>query len=440
MLGGTSKIALAGAVLIATLALAPSALAEPKVDGIFPLKSEIGQNNKLVTGPDGNIWLTLSSAEADFAKLTPSGDVEELEVDDVAFPKGIAVGPEGRLWVTQNERLVSFEPEEPNDTHEKFDLAAIKGESSIVAGPDGNLWVAGDGAVLRVDPDDAANPTEFKIAGLSPRDIDVAGGSIVVADTGVNRIVTLTTAGAQVDYSVGAKVQGLAGSPDGLIGFSQPDSKEVGLLAPQGTPQLFPQGEDPFGVAYGPDGAFWIVRAVGGGLTRLSATGQLSLLNGLPATSNVSARQIAAGPNNTLWVTLVNPANPGAVARVSGVELPPLPSPNPPGVVTVKAGPAVPDTRLENGPKAVVRTARKRAVVKFRFSSNLPGSRFQCALTRLRKGRKPAPPRFGRCSSPRTYARGAGRYRFEVAAVRDGLADGTPARRTFRIVRLRHSG
>src|SRR4051794_10106167 len=50
------------AALAASLVLAAPALGAPAVNGIFKLGSEIGTNNKIVTGPDGNVWFTLESA------------------------------------------------------------------------------------------------------------------------------------------------------------------------------------------------------------------------------------------------------------------------------------------------------------------------------------------------------------------------------------------
>src|SRR5712671_3951290 len=105
-----AAILVPAAIFAAGLAASSSASAAPHVDGAFPLKAELGANNKIVAGPDGNIWLTVSDATNDVARITPAGAVTEFDLENVTSPSGIAVGPEGRLWVTQNEGVASFAP------------------------------------------------------------------------------------------------------------------------------------------------------------------------------------------------------------------------------------------------------------------------------------------------------------------------------------------
>ncbi len=115
---------------------------------------------------------------------------------------------------------------------------------------------------------------------------------------------------------------------------------------------------------------------------------------------------------------------PGVVVRVSGLE--------PPTATTV-----VPNTTIAKGPHKVVRTRHRTAKVAFRFRSSVQGAKFECALTRVRKGRKQAKPSFKACKSPRVYRLRPGGYRFWVRAVANGATDATPAKRSFRVVRVR---
>ena len=104
----------------------------------------------------------------------------------------------------------------------------VTSNAPIVAGPDGQMWVAASNNVVHFSPaDPEGSKGSFPVEGLQPRDIDVAGSLIVVADAGKPRIVTLTTAGAvQPDFVIGNKgvgaAQGVAGSPSGQIAFSDP--------------------------------------------------------------------------------------------------------------------------------------------------------------------------------------------------------------------------
>jgi hypothetical protein len=88
---------------------------------------------------------------------------------------------------------------------------------------------------------------------------------------------------------------------------------------------------------------------------------------------------------------------------------------------------AAPETTIDRAPPGVTRTAKRRAVVSFSFSSSRPRPRFSC---RLDKGR------YLPCTSPWRVRAGIGRHRFEVYATDAlGNVDPSPARRFFRIVR-----
>jgi hypothetical protein len=207
------------------------------------------------------------------------------------------------------------------------------------------------------------------------------------------------------------------------------EPKQIGLFTPPGAPLLVSvKGEDPFGITLGIDGAYWSAEGTNDKLLRVTTDGQLSSLPGFAKGSR--PRQIAAGPNDTLWVSLEETKK---IARVSGLEPPPKPggAGNPPPTT-------VPETKIDKGPKGKVKTRRKRARVKFRFSSTSAGASFECRLEKAaRKGAKAAKVvPFGSCSSPKKYKLRPGRYHFEVRAVLGGAVDPSPATRSFRVVRL----
>lgn len=416
------------AVLVAML-LTPSATAAPTVDGEFDVPG-LGSNNKLVEGPDGNMWLTLDGVGRDVAKITPSGEVTEYDLEAVT-PSGIAVGPEGRIWTTRNGAVISFDPADPVGSKDLTPIASIGTQHSIVRGPDGNLWVATNERLVQVPPAAPGTAKDFSVPGLAPKDIDVAGSLLVVAD--FERILAATTSGTTTEFKVSGQAQGVAGGPDGQYAFTQPVNtpKEIGLLSPTAAPiVLSAEGTDPFGIALGADGAYWSAEFIFDGLTRLSADGQLSGLTGFATGSG--PRQIASGPDNTLWVALETTKK---VGRVSGVD--------PPPVLISSESVTLLRTRITRGPRGRVVTRRGTRFVRFRFVSPNAGARFQCRLRsfprkkRAKVSRRRARARFGSCRAPKKYRLRRGRYRFEVRAVLNGAADRTPARRSFRIVRKR---
>lgn len=450
MRGLAPKLCAVAAALAASLALAASAVASPAVSGIFELKTELSSNNKIVAGPDGNVWFTLESATKDVGMITPAGVISEYELPKIENPVGIAAGPGGKLWVVATGKTTSFSTGDPKGSEETFESALINAEPNIVLGPDGLMWVASNNKVAHFSP--TATTGSFKevtLKGeLSPKDIDVAGALIAIADNNATekRIVTFTTAGVQEDFAIKGASQGLAGAPSGQIAYSDPGAspEQSGLITPPNPAQAFEMLGDPFGATYGADEAFWIVRFMKGDLARVTPSGATTFLPGLPAET---ARQIAVGPNGTLWVTMQKKegVTGPAIARITGVEPPSTTTPSgpgpQPGPVPSGPGPVVlPQTVLGKGPKKVVKTTGERASVRFTFSSTTAGAGFECSLGRRVKpqGKKArfVGQAFKGCKSPKGYRLKPGRYRFQVRAVSGGSRDSSPAQFGFKVIRV----
>lgn len=402
--------------VVAVPALTSPALADPHLDGTFPV-SDVGTNNQITTGPDGNIWVTLQGAK-DVARITPAGVVTEFDAANMAAPIGITTGPDGNLWVTQTGGVARFAPADPTSAV-KFPLADITDPRAITAGPDSNLWTASGNKVLRIPPANPAASTSFAATGVAGARWITAGtdGSLWVADFGGQQIVRVTTAGAGTPFPTGGGPQGIAGGPNGQVAFADPGTnpQTIGRITTTVQTTAVPQ-TDPFGVAYASDGAYWIAQFAADGLGRLTPDGQYT---SLPLGAGSGPRQITRGPNDTLWVTLDTAEK---IARVSGVTVP-----APPEGVPPTAPPAQVTTQLRKKPKKTVRTPRQKAKVTFRFRGS-SGATFQCRLD-TRKWRS--------CTSPASYRLRPGTHRFAVRAVLAGVADASPATWRFRIKRVR---
>jgi virginiamycin B lyase len=433
----TTALVLATAALLGTAAAASAA---PAIDGQFPLAAPVETNTKIAAGPDGNIWVAVHGAANDVARVTPSGEVTEFELEGIEFPTGIAAGPEGKMWVTATNKVASFSPSDPKGSSKAFTVLDVESNSPIVAGPDGQMWFAASEKVDHFSPSEPEKTTPISVPGLSPRDIDVAGSLIVVADAGKPRIVTLTTAGVvQPDFEIGhggvGASQGVAGSPTGQIGFSDPGAnpESIGLITPPNPAQEFERDGDPFGAAYGSDHAYWFALFGGAspaGAERLTSTGDRTSLGGLK--TGFGARQITAGPGNTMWMTAENNTeNEYEVVRISGLEPPAAAEP----ISQPKS--KAPDTKIGKGPKKTVKTRGKTAKVTFKFSSSDAGAKFECALVTIRKGKKAPTPKFKGCKSPKKLSLKPGKYRFSVRAVLNGAADPSPASKAFKVVHVK---
>jgi virginiamycin B lyase len=432
---------LLAATAFGVLALCVPALAAPHFDGTFETPEFDGSNAKIAPGPDGNMWMPVSEGELDVIRIAPDGVVTPFKLGpEIEDPVGIAAGPDGRIWITATNKIGSFMPADPEGTFEVDNVASITSNSPLVAGPDGQMWAAASDNIVHWDPAAPEKAEAIAVAGLQPKDIDVAGSLLVVADF-APRIVTMSTSGVEVDYTIGnfdeglneqqGSSQGVAGAPSGQIAYSQAGSapEQVGLITPPNPAQAFERDGDPFGVTLGSDQAFWVALAVAGGLQRLLPDGTSTFVPGLP--EKYFARQIGAGPNNTLWVTLQpeSGTDPYQVARYSGLE---------PPVEPISGNDGFPNTKIKKGPKGKVKTRKAKAKVKFSFSSGAKGAKFECALTKKKKGKKKAPkPKFKPCKSPKTYKLKPAAYKFAVRAVAGGRADPSPATRSFKVIRAR---
>src|ERR1700712_330930 len=137
------------AVFVALLALAASAPAAPAVTGSFTLQSPLGGNNKLVEGPEGNIWVTLGAEKNDVAMITPAGSFKEFDLGEGVKEPGGIVSAAGKLWVpTKENGILSFLPSNP-ESKKEFTIPGLENSSPLGLGPDGDFWAAAEEEVFR---------------------------------------------------------------------------------------------------------------------------------------------------------------------------------------------------------------------------------------------------------------------------------------------------
>jgi virginiamycin B lyase len=416
MLGmNRSSLARRAALAAAALALLPAtASAEPKLDGEFAVSS---QPQYLTTGPDGNVWVALQDR---VAKVAPDGTVTEYDPQKVTFPKGIATGPDGNLWVTQSNGVARFSPADPLAA-ESFQVAAIGDPRSIVTGADGNLWTASGDQVVKIPPGNPTGFTAYPVTGMSARGIASGGdGSLWVADFGGQRVLSVTTAGVATPYGAGGGVQEVAAGPGTQVAYANPGASphHVGRVVPGGTPQKTDVGTtDPFGIAFGPDGAYWFAEFGTSSIGRLTVDGQVTRLTGLEQGSG--PRYLTAGPANTLWVSLQTS---NEILRITGVEAPP------------QATTPLPADTVAPTISRLSASARR---VRFTLSE---GATVRIQVRRLAHGKR----RLVRSVPARPMAAGAGRVRLRKLrpgryvlrlSAKDAAGNATSARLRFRVKR-----
>jgi streptogramin lyase len=391
------------ATAAALAAAAAPAVAAPAVDGEFDLS---GSPGRLAAGPDGKMWVLLSSGDNEIASLAADGTVQGFDVPVLSAGVGITAGPGGSMWVTRNGKLVRFDPAAP-DQAEEFTVNQIQQPTDIVAGPDGKLWTASGEDVLRVDPASPTTPDEFTVPGLSANGIAISGDKVWVAGGNAKVVVSMGLDGVADDpIDVGQDgdnggPQGIAAGPGGQVAYTNPGAQAHRLGRLGGPAQgLTPTGQvDPFGIAFGTDGAYWVANFNSTTIGRLTPEGQYTTLDGFSA----GPRRIAAGPGNTLWVSLEQADK---IARVSGVVAPAPPAQPPaqpptggdtqaPAVSGLAVAKRTLKLTLSEAGTIKVRIDRRRAkaaggkrwrVVRVRTSAGVAGEN-AVKLGKLRKGR-----------------------------------------------------
>ncbi|HEY1597458.1 MAG TPA: hypothetical protein VGF74_18815 [Thermoleophilaceae bacterium] len=335
------------AALIAVSVFVPAAHATPTLAGTFPPAGLSGQPKRITAGPDGNVFFVIegSGDNKQIGKITPDGTVTEYASPNNDPLIGITAGPGGAIWATAIGKVVKMPPSDPS-TGQDFNDANIGALSEITVGPDENLW-AGDATngVVKIppgNPGSAGGDQDFTgvLAGQALGLTAGGDGNIWIADNTGNpntsQIVRVNTSGVVQGTPTPAgntlQQSELAAGPPGQVVFTEPIGgtipERVGRMDYSGNVQFtdMPNGlGDPIGIVFGNDGAYWIANFGANAVRRMTPAGDVTSPIDLGAGSG--PRQIAKGPNDTLWVSLETSQK---IAKITGVSAPPVPPPPPP--------------------------------------------------------------------------------------------------------------
>src|SRR3954452_18801035 len=318
------RLLLPASVAAALLLVPAGADADPTLSGMSPVT---GTPGRIAQGFDGNDWVAIFRAE--LGRVAPDGTVTEfpspggVEIQGLTSGPSTAGGPDNRIWLSYNGGVAAWNP--ATNTAQNFPIAKITAAQGIAKDAGGNLWVVDSSDGLTEVGPDGTKIQDVAVAGSGGRDIALGSdGRLWWADFAAGAIRATTTANPAVTttYATGGGPQGIGAGPAGQLAFANP-SNAVGRISTAGDVQpTSTPATDPFGVAYGADGAYWIAQFNTQSLARLTPDGALTTPIAFPAGSG--PRRIAAGANNTLFVRLETSK---AIARVTGVTAPPPPPP-----------------------------------------------------------------------------------------------------------------
>jgi streptogramin lyase len=264
----------------------------------LPTKCDV---EKLVAGPDGNVWFSCFRAAGRpggagggsvVGRMTPDGTLTEFSA---GIPAGGAIrdlvaGPDGNLWFTfdpgfsrsgaPSHRHSAIGRITPAGVVTMFSAGLSKKSypGEIIAGSDGNLWFTestGSSAVGRVTPQ----------------------GSITVFPLGLQEALG---------------IGGLGAGPDGNLWFTQvfdlphgdnEPGGQIGRVSPTGEVTSFGAPPAALGAPIaGPDGNVWFIGAPNGrtAIDRVTPSGEIAEFGkgqvGVPS-------QLVAGPDGNIWFT-----------------------------------------------------------------------------------------------------------------------------------------
>lgn len=201
-----------------------------------------GSNGGIALGGDGNVWFLEQNR---VARITPDGVVD---LEAIIFPPfavvDIALGGDGNIWALKTSTW-AYRVTPSGDVTE-FTLPDVARPIRAAAGPDGNVWFTDNGLC---DAAGAGNDYVWKLT----MDGDVTGypltrnagcpdgittgpdGNLWFTQRAANMISRMTPAGEQLHFFVptnDSQPSGITGGADGKVWFTEDGAGQVGRLDP----------------------------------------------------------------------------------------------------------------------------------------------------------------------------------------------------------------
>lgn len=265
----------------------------------FPLPTLNAYPNRIVAGPDGNLWFT-ETKSGKVGRISLTGDIMEFQTPSGAGSlTDITVAPDNKLWFTEG----GYTGSGPNDLRvfpQKIGTMTLQGAVTefnpspglpelITTGLDGSVWYSTGlyfSALYKINPQ--------------------GGTSRVLSPSGA---------------------LGLTRAADGTIWMSQDlfGHDFVSRVDPDGSVTAYPTSlVYPRSITPGTDGALWFVEPVAPGrIGRVTLSGsvtEFALNSGLVPVA------ITAGPDGNMWFLEIRPEDPVVETRIGRIT--------PSGVVT----------------------------------------------------------------------------------------------------------
>jgi streptogramin lyase len=329
---------------------------------LFPLAPGVPAPNRLVAGPDGNIWITAFDMVPDHfgggdpvhdatGRMTPSGAFTVFTLPwPGSLPDGIVPGPDGNFWFTENNgdavgrvtpRGAITDYLVPPRPHRWLGDLLGGQPHAIAVGPDGNLWVPDNNRneIVRITPSGALTAYPLPShrdnpSGSFPYGIVAGPDGALWFTESAGRIGRITTQGRIAEFplpGVNHIPMDMVVGGDGALWFLEPNQSLLGRITMTGRITEFPVPHPPcyepgrflittdgwcntWFLSRGPDGLIWLSESWRDALARIDGQGRLTEfplppLPPLPYMGRMLGRHrggpgaLALGPDGALWFT-----------------------------------------------------------------------------------------------------------------------------------------
>ena len=302
------KKVLAPILALALLMIPASGAGGATVGEIAELSGEPGQ---MAYGTDRNAWVLFDGAgNENLARVKPSGQVTEYDVDDLDGAVGITRGPNNTLWASVDGGVVEMPVGNPENSTLHDVNALDGGAQGITNGADDRIYAASGDQFVSFPANNPSNQDEDTIDGMGARGVDGADGKIWIADFNGSDIVRVNPNGENFKrFNVRGGPQQVADGPNGLVAYTNPgdDPQTVGRIDGNDVKKTKDKGSDPFGIAF--EGGRWWIGQFNkpGKVGMLSPNGTLNQFGGgLP--SNGKTRYLTAGGGRVTRKASASPA------------------------------------------------------------------------------------------------------------------------------------
>ncbi len=140
---------------------ANSDLVRIAMDGGTNIYHHAGILAHMTPNPDGNIYVAETyNGDGAIAKVTPTGNITDLPLPRGFLPSWLVSGSDGNLWITNGNAAGGIVRMTTSGSYTLFSDALVAGPSGISRGADKNVWVAVSGGLVRISVADGT-PTFF---------------------------------------------------------------------------------------------------------------------------------------------------------------------------------------------------------------------------------------------------------------------------------------